>query len=111
MVLEQDGQARATRLRDLVGRVAALGWLEGGTSRAVVHVGSCGRSALAVETARALAAALRVRAPGLRIDALDGAAARSERTGLGRPIGHRAGALVAVGPRRVSLPVSQGWLG
>jgi len=109
MVLEQDGQARATRLRELVGRVAALGWLDGATSRAVVHVGSCGRSALAVETAMALTAALRERAPGLRADALDTAASGSQWNGFGRLSIDRADAVVVRGPRGVALHVPKLW--
>ena len=109
MVLEQGGQARATRLRDLVGRIAAFGWLDGATSRAVVHVGSCGRSGLAVETARALAAALRERAPGRRIDAVDAAASRSEWNGFGRLSIDRADAVVVRGPRGVALHVPKLW--
>src|SRR5262249_54725017 len=82
VILEQDGQTRSARLRDLVGRVAGLGWLEGAVSRAILHVGSCGRSALALETGHALATALRERSPALRLDALDPASSNGEWSGV-----------------------------
>jgi hypothetical protein len=109
MILEQDGQGRPSRLRDLVSRAAALGWLDGATSRAIVHVGSCGRSALAVETAQALAAALREHAPGLRVDALDAAAGGGDWNGFGRLSLARGDAVVVRGPRGVALHVPKLW--
>ncbi len=109
VILEQDGQVRAARLRDLVGRVAALGWLERATSRAILHVGSGGQSSLAVETAQALAAALRERSPALRIDLLDLASGGGQRNGLATLTIDRDDTVVVRGPRGSTLHVPRLW--
>ena len=109
VILEQDGQTRSARLRDLVGRVAGLGWLEGAVSRAILHVGSCGRSALALETGHALATALRERSPALRLDALDPASSNGEWSGVPRLTIDRAESVVVRGPRGVALRVPRLW--
>lgn len=69
--MSQDGQSREAVLRDFVTRVAFLGWLDGAAPRTVLHIATRGRCAVAVETARALAATLVERSPSLRLEILD----------------------------------------
>src|SRR5262245_1477123 len=109
LTLEQDGHDRAARLRDLTSRIDGLGWLDGAVERAVIHIGRSGRSPLAVETAKAVAAALGDQAPALRIEVLDLAGQGNGR--LGFPSMHldRDDAVSVRGPRGVSLHVPRLW--
>ena len=109
LTLEQDGRARAARLRDLGGRIGELGWLDGAVARAVVHVGSAGRSALAVETAVAVAVALRERAPAVRVELLDLAESTSDRHGFPSVALDREQTVVVRGPRGAAVQVPALW--
>jgi hypothetical protein len=109
LTLEQDGHGRAARLRDLAGRIDGLGWLDGAVERAVIHVGSSGRSALAVETARAVATALRDHAPTLRIEMLDLTESGSDRHGFPGVSLDRDDTVTVRGPRGASVHVPRLW--
>jgi hypothetical protein len=109
LMLEQDGRDRAARLRALGGRIGELGWLDGAVARAVVHVGSAGRSTLAVETAVAVAAGLRARAPGLRIELLDLSEAGTDRHGFPRVTLDPDQTVVVRGPRGAAVRVPGLW--
>jgi hypothetical protein len=109
LTLEQDGQDRAARLRDLGGRMSELGWLEGAAARAVLHIGSSGRSALAVETAGAVVAALRAYAPSAHLDILDLAEPRTGRFGLPGLILDRDDTVVVRGPRGAAVRIPRLW--
>lgn len=109
LTLEQDGHDRAARLRDLTGRIDGLGWLDGVVERAVIHIGRSGRSPLAVETARAVAAALGDQAPALRIEVLDLAGQGNGRLGFPSMRLDRDDAVSVRGPRGVSLHVPRLW--
>jgi len=69
--MSQDGQSRDVVLREFATRVACAGWLDGAVPRTVIHVGTGGRSAVTVETARGLAVAAHERSPALRLEVLD----------------------------------------
>ena len=101
LTLEQDGQDRAARLRDLGGRIGGLGWLDGAVTRTVLHIGSSGRSPLAVETARAVAAALRAYVPAAHLEVLDLAEPATERYGLPAITVVTDRDSVALGPKRL----------
>ena len=105
LTLEQDGQDRAARLRDLGGRIGGLGWLDGVVTRAVLHIGSSGRSALAVETARAVAAALRAYVPAAHLEVLDLTEPATERYGLPAITLDRDDTVVVRGPRGAAVHV------
>jgi len=109
LTLEQDGWDRAARLRDLAGRIGELEWLDGAVARAVIHVGSAGRCTLAVETAMAIVAALRERAPGLRIELLDLAKAGNERHGVPHVTLDHDRTVVVRGPRGAAVQVPALW--
>jgi hypothetical protein len=109
LTLEQDGRNRPARLRDLGGRLGELGWLDGAIARAVIHVGSAGRSPLAVETAIAVAVALRERAPALRIELLDLSEPGNDRHGVPRVTLDRDQTVLVRGPRGAAVQVPQLW--
>src|SRR5262249_33945444 len=109
LTLEQDGRERAARLRELGSRIGELGWLDGAVTRAVIHVGSGGRCALAVETAVAIVGALRERAPGLRIQLLHLAKPGTERHGFPHVTLDRAQTVVVRGPRGAAVQVPALW--
>jgi hypothetical protein len=109
LTLEQDGQDRVARLRDLGGRMRDLGWLDGAVTRAVLHIGSSGRSPLAVETAGAVAAALRAYVPDAHLEILDLAEPATERYGLPAITLDRDDTVVVRGPRGVAVHVPRLW--
>lgn len=109
LTLEQDGQDRAARLQDLGGRIGDLGWLDGAVTRVVLHIGSSGRSPLAVETAGAVAAALRAYVPPAHLEVLDLAEPATERYGLPAITLDRDDSVVVRGPRGVAVHVPRLW--
>jgi hypothetical protein len=108
-MLEQDGQDRAARLRDLGARMGGLGWLDGAVGRAVLHVASSGRCALTAETARAVAAALRAHAPSAHLQVLDLADPGTEGFGLPVLTLDRDDTVVVRGPRGSAVHVPRLW--
>jgi hypothetical protein len=109
LTVAEHGTPRAAALRQLLARAASLGWLDGATARAVLHVGTCGRSALAAETAQALAALLRERAPSLRLEVLDPAESEGEWNAFPRlPVG-RHDTVQVEGARGILLRVPRLW--
>lgn len=71
LAVRRGGRERADALRALWREVIERGWIPAGVSHVAIRVSSAERSALAVETARALVACLVVSRPGARIDILD----------------------------------------
>ena len=102
---------RAAVLRQFAQAVAARGWLEGATGRAVLHVGTSGRSELAVETACALATALREGSPSLHLDVLDPVQEGGEWNGFPRLAVERDDTVEVQGPRGISVKVPLLWFG
>lgn len=111
LIVTQGAMPRAAALRQLTGRIAARGWLDGAADRAVLQIGAAGRSELAVETARVLAVSLRERFPSLQLDVLDAAEQSTAWHGV-RPLAiDRDDAVEVHGPGGVSLQVPSLWLG
>ena len=100
---------RPLAVRELIGRVGALGWLDEAGGRVVVQVGVEGRSARAVETAAAVAAALRERSPLRAVDVLDPAASGPPRSGLARASGDADDAVEVQGPAGTGIRVPRAW--
>jgi hypothetical protein len=109
LTVTQEKMPRAAALRQLAGKVAAQGWLDGASGHAVLHIGASGRSGLAVETAHALAAALRERSPSLHLEVLDPAEQGGEWNGFPRLAVDRDDTLEVQGPRGVSVHVPCLW--
>src|SRR5262245_37047753 len=107
--MAQDGRPRAVALRDFVTRVTSVGWLDGANARTVLHVGAGGRSALAVDTARALAATLDEQSPSLRLEILDRAGDGAEWNGFARFAADPDDAVEVRGLRGVVVKVPCSW--
>jgi hypothetical protein len=65
------GGPRSQALRDLLGCVVALGWLDDAVGRVVLEPGAAGQSGLTAGTVEVLAAGLRERMPALEIEVSD----------------------------------------
>jgi hypothetical protein len=109
LTVAQQGAPRAAVLRDLLTQAAALGWLDAPAGRAVLHVGTSGRSLLAAETAQAVAATLRDRVPSLRLEVLDPAEALGEWNGVPRLVVDREETVQVQGPRGIVVRVPCFW--
>jgi hypothetical protein len=109
LTVAQQGAPRAAVLRDLLTQVASLEWLDGPAGRAVLHVGASGRSTLAAETALAVAAMLRERAPSLRLEVLDPAEVGGEWNGVPRLVVDREDTVQVQGPRGIAVRVPRFW--
>jgi hypothetical protein len=109
LTVAQQGAPRAAVLRDLLTQVASLGWFDGPAGRAILHVGASGRSTLAAETALAVAATLRERAPSLRLEVLDPAEASGEWNGVPRLAVDREDTVQVLGPRSIAVRVPRFW--
>lgn len=69
-------QGGPASLNELWQRAEAFGWLPSGVEHTVIQIGQHRRSAIAMDTARSLAAFLQHRSPHMRIEILDGGAGR-----------------------------------
>jgi hypothetical protein len=109
LTVAQEGAPRGATVRNVLAQAASLGWLDGATGRAVLHVGAIGRMTLAVETAQALAALLRERAPSLRLEILDPAEDGGEWNGFPRLAVDRHETVQVQGPRGITVRVPLLW--
>ena len=109
LTVAQEGAPRGATVRNVLAQAASLGWLDGATGRAVLHVGAVGRTTLAVETAQALAALLRERAPSLRLEILDPAEDGGEWNGFPRLAVDRHETVEVHGPRGIAVRVPLLW--
>jgi len=109
LTVAQQGAPRAEVLRDLLTQAASRGWLDVPAGRAILHVGTSGRSALAAETAQAVVATLRDRVPSLRLEVLDPAEAFGEWNGVPRLVVDREETGQVQGPRGIMIRVPRFW--
>jgi hypothetical protein len=109
LTVVQHGASRASAIGRLIGQTAARGWLDGAGTRVVLHVGTAGRSALAVETAQTLAALLRERVPSIHLEVLDPAEGAGEWNGVPRMAVAHEDTIAVQGPRGILVRVPRLW--